>query len=499
MGNHRQWHCAPVYILMVVAFCGCAQSTTPNDSQGIAHRSPRNPKPQLTFAQLQEAGDRWMTAGDGYRALEMYVRARALKPADSGIHYRTALAAADARQREPGLESIQKLIALKAKTKSNLEAGSDPEVLATKARLEALPKRDPATSIKIAAVESIVYEMRDETDPARFKELAEQARDMLREFVRIPGYADFDIWRLSGYVAVAQKDPSLGAFSFEAIERLRPDYSSSPHLRELMTELVKLPISEKVKKIPEETRFMKNGIEDQTTIGRWLVAYNFFAGDGVPRDPKEAVRRHRLNAESAITADNAEYIARSAMNAAAAEALGLYGCRQDEFAAQRYLEIVRRGWDATLIGRRKNDPKAIDGALCASTNAELYANAFAIGEYESGFGHSTVVIPISKNPEMAIKWYEVSIKIDPSNAEAQHNLGASYYKKRPPDMSRALFHFMRSAELGQVEGMYFVGQFHWNGDGTARNPSLAVQWWRKAATLGNDMAKAALSARGYSW
>ena len=184
---------------------------------------------------------------------------------------------------------------------------------------------------------------------------------------------------------------------------------------------------------------------------------------------------------------------------ATSEALGLFGDHEDASAAQKYLEILRRAADADLIEARKNDPKALDGMERASNTAACFAIAFHDGEHPRGLNpEMPIAIPIPKNQKKAIEWYEISIKINPSNAGSHDLLGLELTSETPPDLGRAFLHFKKSAQLGSADAMHNVGACYWNGNGIHKDQSLAVEWFRKAADLGSENAKAALSSFGYS-
>jgi hypothetical protein len=69
-----------------------------------------------------------------------------------------------------------------------------------------------------------------------------QARSTLLPFVKEPGQANLRLWRAAGRAAVLLEAAPLAAVSFEAIQRLWPDYGQDAVLLDLMARLNRMPI-----------------------------------------------------------------------------------------------------------------------------------------------------------------------------------------------------------------------------------------------------------------
>jgi uncharacterized protein len=69
----------------------------------------------------------------------------------------------------------------------------------------------------------------------------------------------------------------------------------------------------------------------------------------------------------------------------------------------------------------------------------------------------------------------------PFAAQAGFDEGVEAYSNG--DYSKALIEFKAAAEQGNVDAIYFVGNFYHNGYGVARDQVEAYKWYRKGADL----------------
>ena len=82
--------------------------------------------------------------------------------------------------------------------------------------------------------------------------------------------------------------------------------------------------------------------------------------------------------------------------------------------------------------------------------------------------------------------HEILIKAEQGDAEAQYNLGVSYYNGEgvAQDYAEAVKWWRKAAEQGYADAQYNLGLSYYTGLGVAQDYAEAVKWWRKAAEQG---------------
>ncbi|MDH5639900.1 MAG: sel1 repeat family protein [Nitrospira sp.] len=95
------------------------------------------------------------------------------------------------------------------------------------------------------------------------------------------------------------------------------------------------------------------------------------------------------------------------------------------------------------------------------------------------------------NTKAAIASYRHTIELQPRFPDARYRLALLLkLTNHPQDAARLL----EDAAIGGVpQAQYFLGNAYKHGQGVEKNPSLAIAWWAKAATLGYQPASEALS------
>ena len=80
------------------------------------------------------------------------------------------------------------------------------------------------------------------------------------------------------------------------------------------------------------------------------------------------------------------------------------------------------------------------------------------------------------------------------DANAQYNLGESYYKGElvTKDFVEAFKWFCKAAEQGLPDAQFMLGECYWNGSCVKKDEVEAVKWYRKAAEQGNAKAQCSL-------
>lgn len=165
-------------------------------------------------------------------------------------------------------------------------------------------------------------------------------------------------------------------------------------------------------------------------------------GDGVEKNEAEAAEYYKMAAEQALP---------EAMNK-----LGLYYRRQKEetLAAQWFREAAD---------------------FCYADGMYNYALCLEVGE------------GIEKNPAEAIKYYEQAANdghIESMNKAGEYFLQTKEYEK-------AVAWFKTSADSGNDKGMYHYGRCLEKGHGVKKNTTEAIEYYKKAAALGNKEAEKA--------
>ena len=300
-------------------------------------------------------------------------------------------------------------------------------------------------------------------DKAHGEDLARQARRQLLPALVDPRQDDVEVWRLLGGIANATSNVCDAAFAFEAIQRLRPDYSRDGRLMSLMAQLNQMPIQDKVKAIPDERETVVWFMEEVKKVPSAVIAWTGLAecydfGDGVPQNYPEAVTWYRKAAEKGD-----------------AEAMynlgGLYnrgqGVPQDyQQAAQWYRQAAEKG----------------DGD--AMYNLGVF--------YSNGQG-------VARDYQQATQWYRQAA--EKGDAGAMYNLGGAYFDGRgvPRDYGQAVYWYRQAAEKGHPLALSNLGACYYNGFGVAQDRKRGIRLTIEAARAGCEKAQENLTIWHVSW
>src|SRR5688500_16675198 len=112
--------------------------------------------------------------------------------------------------------------------------------------------RSDEAELEIRTIKSILREMSAGGDKEVRAARAGEAREHLLPLLLDPHREELELWVIAGALAVELADADVGAFAFEAIKRLKPGFAQDDKLSELMAQLNRLPIKERVKAIPGE-------------------------------------------------------------------------------------------------------------------------------------------------------------------------------------------------------------------------------------------------------
>ena len=190
--------------------------------------------------------------------------------------------------------------------------------------------------------------------------------------------------------------------------------------------------------------------EGNPTAQRYL-AYLYFAGKGVEKDPVKAIELLRRSA------DRGDLLSVFSLGGAYAQGLG----------------VEKNDQAAVVLYRR-----AADGGLA---NAQLNLGSM----YRFGRG-------IPQDLKEAVKWYRAAAEQGHPRAEAI--LGFCYTEGLgvERDDSEAVRWLRRASDKDYPEAQYFLALNYLNGVGVTKNLDEAVRWFSRAAEWGESRAQYAL-------
>jgi uncharacterized protein len=105
----------------------------------------------------------------------------------------------------------------------------------------------------------------------------------------------------------------------------------------------------------------------------------------------------------------------------------------------------------------------------------------AQSQFELGWAFVEGNLGVAKDEAEAVKWFRKAAQQNHPNA--QHNLGACYYKGEgvAKDDAEAVKWFRKAAEQNAADAQYNLGFCYARGLGVAKDGAEAVKWYRKAA------------------
>lgn len=216
---------------------------------------------------------------------------------------------------------------------------------------------------------------------------------------------------------------------------------------------------------------------------RMRLGLMFHAGDGVSRDPAQAVHWFRLAASEELPAGQAAlgYLHEQGTGVKQdfAQALSWYraAAEQNNAWAQYRLGLMYR--DGRGVAR--DNEKAVDLLRAAAVQGDI-GGLFHLGEmYENGWG-------TARNPAIAAEWYRKAAERNHDRAE--YNLAVMYRDGRgvPRDAAMAAQWFERSALTGYAPAQYSLGLAYEVGSGVDSDPARAALWYHLAERHGHAVA-----------
>jgi TPR repeat protein/serine/threonine protein kinase len=210
-------------------------------------------------------------------------------------------------------------------------------------------------------------------------------------------------------------------------------------------------------------------------------------GQGMDKDPKQAVAWYRLSAEQG------EWVAQ--LNLA-----GMYwqgeGVKKDR--AQALLWTRKSAEQGYAQAQRELGLRYYRGEVVAKDVTEAIrwwrkaaeqGDATAQNSLGALYGNGDEV---AKDPAESLKWLRKAA--EQNDKMAQCGIGLRYVNGdgAPKDIPEALKWLRKSAEQGYAQAQRTLAFLLFKGDGVAKDPVEAVQWWRKAAVQGDEVAQSNL-------
>ena len=183
----------------------------------------------------------------------------------------------------------------------------------------------------------------------------------------------------------------------------------------------------------------------------------YYAGLGVVKAPREAVRWYRKAAE------------------------------QGDARAQTRLGIVYENG----LGVVKDPREAVRWFRKAAEQGDADAQNNLGKAYWNGEG-------IAEDKRKAVRWFRMAA--EQGYAWAQNNLGAAYYKGEgvAKDPREAVRWYRMAAEQGLALAQARLGGAYYTGEGIAKDPREAMRWVRMAANQGDAVAQLILGNAYYT-
>ena len=206
---------------------------------------------------------------------------------------------------------------------------------------------------------------------------------------------------------------------------------------------------EGVAKDPREAvRWYRKAAEQGNAWAQYLLGNVYYFGEGVTKDPREAARWWRKAAEQ--------------RNVWAQFSLGI--AYWNDIGVVKDLREAVRWW-----------------CMAAEAGNAEAQNTLGIA-YWNGEG-------VAKDSREAVRWWRKAA--EQGEAGAQNTLGIAYWigKGVAKDSREAVRWWCKAAEQGEAEAQNTLGNAYWNGEGVAKDSREAVRWWCKASDLGNAEAQ----------
>ncbi len=169
-----------------------------------------------------------------------------------------------------------------------------------------------------------------------------------------------------------------------------------------------------------------------------------------------------------------------------------WGVEADERAAARYFRLSAEGgnvfgeqWYGWCLETGKGVAVSRDEAVKWYRAAAKKKNAFSALRLAAFYGDATS--PLYDRDE-TFRWMQVAGDSGSTDAQLHLGLMLALGKPVPRDLVAARTWLEKAAKARQPEALWLLGEFDWQGEGEARNPTRAFGRWEEAAKLGQLVA-----------
>ena len=328
---------------------------------------------------------------------------------------------------------------------------------------------------------------------------------------------DERVWR----VIQSSTDPDIFQTFIE-------NFRDSPFIAFAKAKLKKLGSSKKVasapppkRSVPKKSKPAKSYRTDvKDPKAQFDLAYKYEWGQGVPRDPEQAVHWYRKAADQGLAKAQANLaiMYRNGRGVPKSDEKAVYWLRKaaDQGLARGQNSL---GW-MYEVGRGvpKDKPKAVEyyrkaadqGLASAQTNLAFmhekglgtpknyeravwwYRKAADKGWQRAQTNLATMYrdgLGVEKSDDEAVRWLRKAA--DQKYRSAQSSLGWMYEVGRgvPKDKAKAVELYRKAAEQGLASAQTNLAWMYEKGRGTATDHGKALSWYRKAADQGHKRAQ----------
>ena len=237
---------------------------------------------------------------------------------------------------------------------------------------------------------------------------------------------------------------------------------------------------EGVAKDPREAvRWTRKAAEQGLASAQYNLGIAYHFGKGVAEDPREAVRWWRMAAEQGL--------AEAQSNLGWAYYFGEGVAKDLREAVRWYRKAAEQGYaDAqTRLGLAYyyGEGVAKDPREAVRWYRKAAEQGYAWAQYNLGVAYADGE-GVAKDLREAVRWWRKAA--EQGHAKAQYNLGVAYGfgKGVAKDLREAVRWWHKAAEQGLAWAQYNLGYAYDEGEGVAKDPREAVRWYRMAAEQG---------------
>jgi TPR repeat protein len=224
---------------------------------------------------------------------------------------------------------------------------------------------------------------------------------------------------------------------------------------------------------------------------QYSIAYSYFTGEGVGKDETEAVKWCRKAAEQGFA------VAQFGLGKSYAEGIGI---GKDEAEAVRwYRKAAEQGSaDAQFnlsVCYFRGSGVEIDKTKSFKFLRKAAEQGFALAQYNMGYCYLNGDNSVVKDEAEAIRWYRKAA--EQGFALAQYNMGYCYEtgKGVGKDKAEAVKWYLKAGEQGDLEAQKKLGYCYAQGEGVSTNQEEAAKWYLKAAEQGDYISQKNMAHR----